>query len=195
MSSPSPSQSVVCDRCGHANLTLVVFCERCGLPMGSAPPDAVAGRDALGSTEELDPELMNPIHRRVVHEFVARTGFEATPVPRGWRVTVDLPGGRHQVVYAGLVGFNRDHEPVLGLISICGPANDRDARRLLQINSATVDGHFAIKTLRGEDYFVALHNMTIAAGGAHPNPSRLVRHLAETADQLESRLSRGGDIF
>ena len=61
-------------------------------------------------------------------------------------------------------------------------------------NARAVEGHFAIKVLRGEEYFVVIENLpsdTIAALDAHA----LVRRVALLADGLEERLSRGGDIY
>jgi hypothetical protein len=83
---------------------------------------------------------------------------------------------------------------LLGLVSVCGPATDRDARTLLKWNSRTVEGHFAIRSLLGEDYFVVIHNVvaTLAPSLDAPN---LIRRIAEVADGLEDRLSRGRDLY
>jgi len=65
---------------------------------------------------------------------------------------------------------------------------------LLKLNARSVEGHFAIKVLRGEEYFVVIENLTaelvqkVDAGG-------LVRRIAEAADGLEDRLSRGRDLY
>ena len=83
---------------------------------------------------------------------------------------------------------------ILSLVSVCGPANDRDARILLKLNARTVEGHFAIRVLRGEEYFVVIENMPAEAVEVI-DPAGLVRRIAETADGLEDRLSRGRDLY
>ena len=83
---------------------------------------------------------------------------------------------------------------LIGLVSVCGPANDRDARLLLKLNARAVEGHFAIKTLRGEEYFVVVR--TILAESPRPNRRRRPRpRIAQAADGLEDRLSRGRDLY
>ena len=84
--------------------------------------------------------------------------------------------------------------PILSLVSVCGPANDRDARLLLKLNARVVEGHFAVKVLRGEEYFVVIHNL-VASAAPRTDALGLVRRIAEIADGLEDRLSRGRDIY
>ena len=49
----------------------------------------------------------------------------------------------------------------MGLVSVCGPVNDRDCRTLLKLNARIVDGHFAVRVLRGEEYFVVIENLAV----------------------------------
>ena len=58
-------------------------------------------------------------------------------------------------------GSTRSGRSIVSLVSICGTANDRDPRILLQMNARMVEGHFAIKILRGEEYFVVIQNMPV----------------------------------
>ena len=101
---------------------------------------------------------------------------------------------RKQAVYLGPAGSDAEGRAFLALVSVCGPVNDRDCRTLLKLNARIVEGHFAIRVLRGEEYFVVIENLpaealpTIEAHG-------LVRRVAELADGLEERLSRGADIY
>ena len=46
---------IVCARCTLGNHPSTRFCATCGLPLGSATPDAVAGVDALGPYEAPEP--------------------------------------------------------------------------------------------------------------------------------------------
>ena len=56
------------------------------------------------------------------------------------------------------------------------------------------DGHFAIRVLRGEEYFVVIENIHVEAAAAIDS-STMVRRVAELADGLEDRLSRGRDLY
>jgi hypothetical protein len=101
---------------------------------------------------------------------------------------------RQQAVYAGYGGTDAEGRTIVALVSVCGPATDRDARALLKLNARIVDGHFAIKTLRGEDYFVVIQNLP-AAHADQVDARGLVRRIAEAADELEDRLSQGRDLY
>ena len=109
-------------------------------------------------------------------------------------MVVPLQLDRHQAVYIGHAGTDPEGRPLLALVSVCGPANDRDARILLKLNARMVEGHFAIRVLRGEEYFVVIENLA-ADGVVRADAPGLVRRIAEIADGLEDRLSRGRDLY
>lgn len=168
------------------------FCVGCGLPLGAVMPDAEAGSDALGPYEA--PEPADPDISRVIRELVAHSGYEAGPSSHGWRMVVPLQLDRKQAVYVGPAGIDREGRSLLSLVSVCGPANDRDLRILLKHNARSVEWHFAIKVLRGEEYFVVIQNLPSESIG-QIDASGLVRRIAEAADGLEDRLSRGLDLY
>lgn len=162
-------------------------------PKPSGPsPDGDAWIDALESGET--PAITEPGLDLHLLDLVKRSGYEIAAVRHGWRIVVPLPDGRKQSVYAGHAGTDSDKRPILGLISICGPANDRDPRRLLKFNASMADGHFAIKVLRGEEYFVVVDNFP-AESVPSLDVQKTVRHIAETADGLERRLTGGLDVY
>jgi hypothetical protein len=184
--------SIICARCTVANHESSRFCGKCGLPLGSAMADAEAGADALGTYEA--PEPADPDTTRLIRQLVERSGFEASPAGHGWRLVVPLQLDRHQAVYLGHAGTDPEGRPILALVSVCGPANERDAWILLKLNARTVAGHFAIKVLRGEEYFVVIENLAADSVERADAPG-LVRRIAEVADGLEDRLSRGRDLY
>ena len=182
----------MCARCARPNHPAVSFCEGCGLPLGTPQPDAGAGRDALGVYEAPEPD--DPDLGPKLRDLVANAGFDASPFGHGWRVIVPLPLDRTQAVYIGQEGTDADGHGLIGLVSVCGPATDRDARLLLKFNARAVDGHFAIKTLRGEEYFIVAR--TIQPETARTLDARtLIQRIAQVADGLEERLSRGRDLY
>ncbi|MBX6314982.1 MAG: hypothetical protein IRY99_19000 [Isosphaeraceae bacterium] len=184
---------IACARCARANYPSDRFCTGCGLPLGSALPDAEAGRDALEPYEAPDPA--DPDTAGLLRALVARSGFEVAPAGHGWRVVVPLELDRRQAVYLGPAGIDPEGRPILALVSVCGPANERDARILLKFNARAIEGHFAIRVLRGEEYFVVVRNLAADAAAAHLDPRGLIRRIAEVADSLEDRLSRGRDLY
>ncbi|MFO0956117.1 MAG: zinc ribbon domain-containing protein [Isosphaeraceae bacterium] len=181
-----------CARCGRNNPAASRFCAGCGLPLGAAQADADAGFVALGPYEA--PEPADPDLLRILNAFVAKCGFDAMPATYGYRLDVPVRLDRRQVVYVGPTGTDAEGRPLMGLVSVCGPATDRDSVTLLKWNARIVEGHFAVKTLLGEDYFVVIHNIALSEARIL-DPPNLVRRIAELADGLEDRLSRGKDLY
>ncbi len=187
-----PSNTIVCARCTLPNLESDRFCSGCGLPLGGVQPDAGAGAEALGVYEA--PEPTDPDVERLIRDFVARSGCDVFLSRHGWRVTVPSRLDRKQAVYIGPAGTDGEGRALLSLVSICGPANDRDCRILLKHNARMTDGHFAIRVLRGEEYFVVVENLPVEMAGSI-DPRNVIRRVAELADGLEDRLSRGRDLY
>jgi len=184
--------TIVCARCTQSNLSALRFCVGCGLPLGAAIADSGAGSDALGTYEA--PEPADPDTFRLIRNMVVRSGFESSPSGHGWRMVVPLPLDRRQAVYIGHAGTDTEGRAILSIVSVCGPANDRDLRILLKLNARSVEGHFAIRVLRGEEYFVVIHNLA-AVSAPEIDAAGLVRRIAEAADGLEDRISRGRDVY
>lgn len=187
-----PAITIVCARCTLDNHSAARFCSRCGLPFGSVQPDTEAGSDALGPYEA--PEPADPDVTRLIRDLATRSGFESAPSGHGWRMVVPLELDRRQAVYVGHAGTDTEGRAILSLVSVCGPANERDTRILLKLNARSVEGHFAIKVLRGEEYFVVIQNL-IAVSVPTLDAAVLVRRIAEAADVLEDRLTRGRDLY
>lgn len=187
-----PPPTIVCARCTLANLETERFCAGCGLPLGAVQPDAGAGLEALGPYEA--PEPADPDVERLIRDFVARCGCDVFLSQHGWRVTVAARLDRKQAVYIGPAGTDAEGRALMSLVSICGPANDRDCRILLKLNARMTDGHFAIRVLRGEEYFVVVENLSVEHSSAI-DPANLVRRIATLADGLEDRLTRGRDLY
>ena len=187
-----PFPTSACARCATGNHLSERFCTACALPLGAATPDAEAALDALGPFEAPEPTEVDAA--TILREFVARSGLEAVPARQGWRLHVDLRLDRHQAVYVGRAEGDHRGRTLLSLVSVCGPATDRDARGLLKLNALAVEGHYAIKTLRGEEYFVVIQNFD-AEDANRLDAGALIRRIAEAADTLEDRLSRGRDLY
>jgi len=183
---------IVCARCTSSNEPSNRFCAGCGLPLGSTEADANAVLDVLGAYEFPEPSDGRLV--ALASDLVERSGFQSRPFGHGWRLIVPLALDRRQAVYVGLGGTDAEGRALLELVSVCGPVNERDARVVLKLNARMVEGHFAIKVLRGEEYFVVLRNIA-AEAVPRLDAEGLARRIAETADGLEDRLSRGRDLY
>lgn len=184
--------TTACARCATANHPANRFCDACGLPLGGVQADAGAMFDVFGPYEVPDPA--EPDAERAIRELVACSGFNAALFGPGWRLVVPLQPDRHQSVYLGPAGTDPDGRAALSPVSVCGPANDREARTLLKLNAQVLEGHFAIRVLRGEEYFVVVRTLT-ADSVPYADAALLVRRIAQAADGLEDRLSRGRDLY
>jgi hypothetical protein len=184
--------TILCARCTLPNHSSQRFCSGCSLPMGALQPDAGAAYDALEPYEA--PEPADPDVARLLADFVKHTGYEANSSGRGWQIVVPMRLDRRQAVYVGPGGTDAEGRAILCLVSVCGPVNDRDCRTLLKLNARIVEGHFAIRVLRGEEYFVVIDNIAVDMLKSI-DTARLVRRVAEVADGLEDRLSRGRDLY
>jgi hypothetical protein len=183
---------IACARCAQGNHFSTRFCVGCGLPLGVGEADASAGSDAIEPYEA--PEPADPDVSRVLREFVARSGLDAVPCSHGWRIVVPARFDRQQAVYVGPAGTDPEGRALLAMVSVCGPANDRDCRILLKHNARMVEGHFAIRVLRGEEYFVVVENL-LAETANRLDARGIIQRVAQTADGLEDRLSRGRDLY
>jgi hypothetical protein len=187
-----PIVTIICARCTLANHVSARFCSDCALPLGVLQADVEAGCDAIEPYEA--PEPADPDVARLLGEFVKRTRYEAMAAGRGWQIVVPLTLDRRQAVYVGPAGTDSEGRALMSLVSVCGPVNDRDCRNLLKLNARIVEGNFAIRVLRGEEYFVVIENVAVDAIKSL-DAEALVRRVAERADGLEDRLSRGRDIY
>src|SRR4029077_19146746 len=150
---------IVCARCTLTNHVTERYCSSCGLPLGAVQPDAGAGSDALGPYEV--PEPADPDVAGLIHDFVRHARYDANPAGQGWQLVVPLRLDRKQAVYVGPAGTDAEGRAIMTLISVCGPVNDRDCRTLLKLNARIVEGHFAVRVLRGEEYFVVIENLAV----------------------------------
>ena len=188
----TPVITVACARCTQSNHPANRYCELCGLPLGRAEADSSIGYDAIDVYEPPDPRDDHSDEQ--LRDLLTRSGYPASPTGRGWRVVVELPEARRQAVYLGHAGTDGDDQPILALVSVCGPVSERDLRTVLKLNARMIEGHFAVRTLRGEEYIVVIHNIR-AEHVLRLDVERLVRRIAETADRLEEQLSRGRDVY
>lgn len=184
--------SIPCARCTAPNHPANRSCDVCGLPLGHPSADPEAGHHALGPYEPPDPS--DPDLGPILRDLALRSGLDVAPSGHGWCLVVPVRLARKQAVYLGVGGNDSRGRRLLELVSVCGPANPRDDRRLLELNARVVDGHFAVKVLRGEPYFVVVRNLPPEVA-AELDAQELFQGIAGQADRLEERLLKGDDLY
>lgn len=186
--------TTVCSNCQFENHVTCHFCLRCGTPLNAAsrPP---ATTTVLAELVAESPET--PPRRDVaesIGNLIQQLKLTARETPAGYLVDVPLSGGRTQKVSILLNEKDRDGEQAVTLVSVCGPAKEKSAMQLLQINAQLKYCAFAIRKVRGEKMFV----VTASQFGATADADELRKMLltvAKTADLLEDKLMQGGDEF
>ena len=146
-----------------------------------------------GRTEAPEPADLDM--RVCAAGFGSAADFDSQPAGHGWRIDVPLHLDRRQAVYLGYAGVDVEGLRVArARLGVRAGQRPRTRGKLLKLNAHTVEGHFAIRVLRGEEYFVVIENLPADAVD-RLDPSPIVRRIAVTADSLEDRLSRGKDLY
>jgi len=103
-------------------------------------------------------------------------------------VSVELDGGRSQIVHVEICSGAAVSDQIVEIFSICGPVCDRYLRRALELNASIPHGSIAIQTVDGKPQFV----MSNAYPRATCDPEeirRSVLSIARHADEVEQRLT------
>jgi hypothetical protein len=176
-----------CPRCGSRNHPSSRFCVGCGALLEAGRADATLQPSA--PPEEPSDETV-----ALVARLAERCGRPVETTPFGFRVKIDLGDDRQQSVHVGFGGQDDAGRDLVTLLSVCGRADDRTAQVLLKRNARIVAGHFAIRTLAGEEHFVVVANR-VAGGPGLEDIGDLISKLAREADLVESQLTAGADVY
>ena len=130
----------------------------------------------------------------LVRSVVQEAGYGVKEEGEQWQITVPIGSLRKQQVQA-LFGQTDDagHQ-LIKFTSVCGPANEANAVRMLRYNASLAHGAFAMLDIQGTPMFVLSANQL--AETADPlEITRMLTALAWQADKVEERLSGGQDAF
>ena len=185
--------TIVCARCTLANHVSERFCSDCGLPMGALQPDAEAAYDALEPYEA--PEPADPDVARLDHRF-RQADAATTPIPRAAAGRSSSRCG--SIASRRSMSGRREPTPRDGRSSAWSRSAGRSTTAIAApCSSSTRASSRDISPsgcLRGEEYFVVIENLAVDMLNSI-DAARLVRRVAEVADGLEDRLSRGRDLY
>lgn len=179
--------ATLCPACKFENAAATRFCIQCGMSMAG---DAAEIADL---TPNPRPELMQAetaaLLKRVAHE----SGYKCVDTKAGIRVTIPI-GERKQRVHVTFNGQDEEGHDIISFISVCGEYNANHNQRLLHLNDRMTFGAFAIKTIKGKEYFVVCANQ-LAETADLAEIRKMLFEVARHADRIEHRLSGGKDIF
>jgi hypothetical protein len=131
---------------------------------------------------------------KLLERVVSGAGFEHRRTRAGHVVVVPLADDRRQKVHVLFAGRDDEGHDVVSFLSICGPADDRRAMTLLRFNSKLTYAAFAVRSIKGEDYFVVTANQLAATADAE-EIRKTLSEVAKRADAVEKKLSSGKDVY
>ena len=122
----------------------------------------------------------------------------------GYKVTMQQPyvacvelsldnGSRHQAIFLSELG-NDDERSYLRVSTVIAPITGVDARRALGFNWQSSVGYLAIGDLDGVPYLQLCENRPYDCLDA-AEVDRLVLEIGGTGDEMERRMSAGGDLL
>jgi len=129
---------------------------------------------------------------KAVMKFAAQAAnFPVVETGDTWTVTVPIGSLRKQTVTVQFGGADPSGNPIVSVMSVCGPMNEKNAPVLLRFNSKLVNGAFAIEEVNGAEMIVLKANL-LADTINNVEASRVLSAIAFQADKVEEQLG-GGD--
>ena len=184
-----------CPECKFENHAGNFFCIQCGALLSCTQPAAGEAADDAGSRDpNPSPETPHEETTALLERVVGRSGYEFKRTTAGYRVVVPLGDDRRQRVHVLFNGRDDDGHDIISFLSICGPADEVHAMNLLRFNGKLTYGSFAVRTIRGREYFVVTANQLAVTADAEEIAKQLFE-VARRADAVEAKLSGGRDIY
>jgi hypothetical protein len=138
----------------------------------------------LASAVQSDP-------KSIVRTIAASAGYKVEEAGDTMKITVPIGTLRKQMVTVDFAQKDASGASVVNYWSICGPFLEKNAAMLLQFNTSTLHGAFAVKNI-GNTPMVVLQTNQLADSLTPLDVSRILSALAWQADQVETQLT-GGD--
>lgn len=179
--------SAVCPACKFENAAAARFCVQCGMTTNED------STDAADLTPNPRPEIMRAETSALLLRVAKESGYKCIDTKAGIRVTVPM-GERKQRVHVAFNGQDDEGHDVISFISVCGEYNAKHNQRLLHFNARMTYGAFAIKTIKGKEYFVVCANQ-LAETADLAEIRKILFEVARCADRIEERISGGKDVF
>jgi membrane protease subunit (stomatin/prohibitin family) len=158
---------------------------------GSVPAHAAAATSAAagGLFANLQSAVVDP--KAVVRAAATAAGYAIEESADAMKITVPIGELRKQRVTVEFGQKDSSGNAIVTYWSICGPFEEKNAAALLQYNTSTIHGAFAVKTIDNKQ-IVVLQTNQMAETLNSLDASRVLAAIAWQADQVEQKLV-GGD--
>ena len=151
---------------------------------------AAAGAAAAAAFDDLEGpsgSAANVDVKSVIQSVAETAGYKVESSGNRLNITVPIGTLRKQVVEVDFDKQDEEGDPMVAIRSICGPATDGNAMKLLKYNSRLVYGAFAVVPHSGGDMVAIQANMLATAIDAM-SAGRMIASIAWQADKVEEKL-------
>lgn len=169
-------------------------------PAGSSPVAALAagaaaslGFDDLSAETGDVPAAAAADPRDLVRRVAEAAGYQVRETDQRLDIVVPVGALRKQVVRVACDRRDDQGHPLVTFCSLCGPASERNAMKLLRYNVQMPYGAFAVLR-EGPGEQIAICATLLAEGLAAFEVARLLPAIAWQADRVEEKLLSGGDV-
>lgn len=162
----------------------------------TSPAPAAAGAAAAGAAVgadfgDLAPAVVDP--KALVRSIAESSGYQIAESGDVWNITVPIGSLRKQVVQVRFDAKDAEGDALITYKSVCGPATEQNAMKLLRYNTKLVHGAFAVADL-GSGEVVVIQANQLAETADMMEVTRVLTSVAWQADKVEEKLL-GSDEF
>jgi membrane protease subunit (stomatin/prohibitin family) len=150
-------------------------------PAGAMPAAGMLDFSKLASAVPADPKA-------IVRSVAASSGYKLEETGDVMKITVPIGTLRKQIVHVDFGQKDASGAAVVNYWSVCGPFIEKNAALLLQYNTSTVHGAFAVKNI-GTAPTVVLQTNHLAESLNVLDVTRTLSAIAWQADQVEAQLT------
>lgn len=183
--------TLVCPKCQYENIVLTCgFCLQCGNDLSDH--DTNDSTDATSPSVHADEPQPKDLAVRL-QQALGTLGAPLEESQNGWTAQLTTTDERRQRIHI-METTSEDGAPLVSFLSICGPAEARNATALLECNARLKTCAFAIRKINGESMFVVTANYPVSA--LEPDEiARTINEIAIYADRVEAQVGAGADRY
>jgi membrane protease subunit (stomatin/prohibitin family) len=150
-----------------------------------AAPVAAAGMAAAPNFANLQSVAVDP--KAVVRSAAGAASYKIEESGDIMQITIPIGTLRKQRVTVEFGQKDADGNAIVNYWSICGPFEEKNAATLLQYNTSTIHGAFAVKTI-GTNQMVVLQTNQMSDALNPLEVGKIIAAIAWQADQVEQKL-------
>jgi membrane protease subunit (stomatin/prohibitin family) len=154
-------------------------------PAKTAAGTAAAGMAAGGNFANLQAVVVDP--KAVVRTVATAAGYKIEESGETMQITVPVGTLRKQRVTVEFGQKDADGNAIVNYWSVCGPFLEKNATALLQYNTSTIHGAFAVKNI-ADKQMVVLQTNQLAETINPLEVGKVLAAIAWQADQVEQKL-------